>query len=102
MNSPMPRKNDPHSATIAVAAGGGPPYDGYMEERIEKLETTLAVMKLDIEIIKATGATKSDLAELSGELKAMIAEAKASTIMWVTTAIFLAQLLPSLIKLLTQ
>jgi hypothetical protein len=59
-------------------------------------------MKLDIEIIKATGATKSDLAELSGELKAMIAEAKASTIMWVTTAIFLAQLLPSLIKLLTQ
>jgi ribosomal protein L29 len=142
MSTPQPQKNDPHSTTIAVAGGGGPPYDESMEQRIEKLEVAIVAMKLDLEIIKATGATKSDLAEhalatkadiaelrnttkadiaelrsatkadiaelrnetkaeivkLQAELKAMIAEAKTSVIMWVTSAIFLAQLLPALLQ----
>jgi hypothetical protein len=45
---------------------------------------------------------KFDLAEVMAELKAEIrvavAEAKTSTIMWVVSAIFLAQLLPALLK----
>ncbi len=142
MNSPSPRKNDPHSTTISVAGGGEPPYDGSMEQRLDKLEIGLAAMQLDVEIIKRTMATKEDVAVLKGsvkadiadlkaettaniaglkaetkadiaelkadmkvkmaELEAKISEAKSSVIMWVTTAIFLAQLLPPLIKLLTQ
>ena len=164
MNSPAPRKNDPHSTTISVAGGGEPPYDGSMEQRLDKLEAGLAAMQLDVEIIKRTMATKEDVAMLKGsakvdiaelkaetsasiadlktetkadiadlkaetkadiaelkaetkadiaelraemkvkmaELEAKISEAKSAVIMWVTTAIFLAQLLPSLIKLLTQ
>ena len=142
-SNPMPEKKDPHSTTIGVAGGGGPPYDGDMELRIEKIESNLDGMKLDLEIIKRTGATKMDLAELKiatkvdiaelrtetktaiaelkaetmvaiaelkaetkadiAELKAelisKISEAKTSVIIWVTSAIFLAQLLPALLKL---
>nr|WP_315213915.1 hypothetical protein [uncultured Duganella sp.] len=58
-----------------------------MEKRIEKLETELAAIKLDLGILKATSATKSDLAE-----------AKTTIILWVVTAIILAQILPGLLK----
>jgi hypothetical protein len=54
-------------------------------------------------------ATKSDLAELRAEakagianLKAYFAESKTSTIMWVVTAIFLAQLLPVVVALVRE
>jgi hypothetical protein len=79
-----------------VANKGGPPYDGEMEKRIEKLESDIAAIKLDLGILKANSATKSDIAET----KAMISEAKSAIIIWVTTAIFLSQLLPALLKLL--
>ena len=168
MNPPLPSKKDPHATTLGVAEGGGPPYDGDMELRIENLETGVSAIRLDIEIIKATGATKSDLselkaatkqdivelraetkqdiaelrvatkqdiaelrtatkqdiaelkvateaqfaearaatkveiAELRAELKALISEAKTSIIMWVTSAIFLAQLLPALLQHFTR
>ena len=109
-SNPMPEKKDPHSTTVGVAGGGGPPYDGDMELRIEKIESNLDGMKLDLEIIKRTGATKTDLAEqraatkvdiaeLKAELISKISEAKTSVIIWVTSAIFLAQLLPALLKL---
>lgn len=39
-------------------------------------------------------------ADLKGEVKAQIAEAKTSIIQWVVTAVFIAQLLPALLKLL--
>lgn len=68
--------------------------DGRMEKRIEKLETELAAIKLDIGIIKATGASKSDIAEL----RATVSEAKTTIILWVVTAIVLAQILPGLLK----
>ncbi len=67
-----------------------------MEKRIEKLESDVAAIKLDLGILKANGATKSDIAET----KAMISEAKSSIIIWVTAAIFLSQLLPALLKLI--
>lgn len=72
-----------------VANGAGAPYDGNMEKRIEKLEADVAAIKIDLGILKATSATKSDLAET-----------KASIIMWVVSAIFLAQLLPAILKLM--
>ena len=59
-------------------------------------------MKTDVAVIKATGATKSDLAELRGETKAAIAEAKSSIILWVVSAVFIAQLLPALLQLLNK
>lgn len=60
---------------------------GRMEKRIEKLESRLAAIALDVGIIKATGATKVDLAK-----------AKTTIIFWVMTAVVLAQILPGLLK----
>ena len=59
-----------------------------MQKRAEKLEEDLATIKADLAVIKATHATKAD-----------IAETKASIIMWVVTAVFLAQLLPPMLKI---
>ena len=65
-----------------------------MEKRIEKLERSLAAIALDLGIIKATCATKSDLAEL----KATVSEAKTTIIVWVVAVVVLAQILPALLK----
>jgi hypothetical protein len=67
--------------------------DRRMEKRIEKLEIELAAIKLDLGIIKANGATKSDVAEL----KATMSEPKTTIILWVVTAVVLAQILPGLL-----
>ena len=68
--------------------------DGQMEKRIEKLERSLAAIALDLGIIKATCATKSDFAEL----KATVSEAKTTIIVWVVAVVVLAQMLPALLK----
>lgn len=86
----MDRGND-------VAGRGEPPYDGSMEARVARLESDLAAIKIDVAVIKATGATKSDIAET----KTAIAEAKTSIIIWVVSAIFIAQLLPALLRMLS-
>ncbi len=65
-----------------------------MEKRLEKLESELSAIKLGLGIIKASGATKSDIAEL----KATVSEAKSNVILWVVTAVVLAQILPGLLR----
>ena len=51
------------------------------------------------DIAEFRSASKADMAELRAATKADIAEAKTSIIHWVVSAIFIAQLLPSLLKL---
>lgn len=88
------RRSSDRSAGSTLADGGGPPYDGEMEERIRKLESLteksverLIALERDLAVVKSNYATKSD-----------IAEAKNSIIMWVVSAVLLAQLLPALLK----
>lgn len=65
-----------------------------MEARVAKLEAIaektsdrLAKLEQDVAIIKSNYSTKAD-----------VSEAKNSIIMWVVSAIFLAQLLPPILK----
>ncbi|TYQ19671.1 UNVERIFIED_ORG: hypothetical protein JN05_01038 [Zoogloea ramigera] len=84
-----------------------------MEQRVTKLEFEMEAIKLDLGILKATVATKTDLAEaiakvnadtrssiaeVKAETKAGIAEAKNTIIVWVVGSVFLAQLLPGLLR----
>jgi hypothetical protein len=71
-----------------------PPGGGQMEARIAKLETLadraverLGTLERGVAVIKSNYATRSD-----------ISEAKNSVVMWVVSAILLAQLLPALLK----
>lgn len=89
-----------------VDSSGGPPHDGGMEARVAKLEADLPAIKIDVAVIKANGATKSDIAELRSAVQTSIAGlerdmAKGHTriIMWVVGAIIFAQLLPVLKEL---
>jgi hypothetical protein len=74
--------------------GGGSGDDGGMEARVTKLEAIvektsdrLAKLEQDVAVIKSNYSTKAD-----------VADAKNSIIMWVVSAILLAQLLPALMK----
>lgn len=74
--------------------GGEPPYHGGMEARVGKLEAsadkvrdTLSRMETRLSVIESNYSTKAD-----------VSDAKNSIIMWVVSAILLAQLLPSILK----
>ena len=69
---------------------GSPPDYHAMEARVAKLEAEITTIKIDVAVIKQTCATKSDLAEL----KAAMAEGHTKIIVWVVSAVFIAQLLP--------
>ena len=69
-----------------------------MEDRVAKLESEMAAIRLDLGILKATVSTKADLAEVKADTKAAIAEAKNAIIVWVVGSVFLAQLLPGLLR----
>jgi hypothetical protein len=77
-----------------VDAGGGGPHDGGMEARVAKLESLaektnekLSALEKDVAIVKSNYATKAD-----------VSDAKNSVIMWVVSAILLAQVLPGVLK----
>lgn len=70
--------------------GTEPPDNGKMEARIAKLETSLQQLQVDVAVLRSDSkhyATKAD-----------VSDAKNSVIMWVVSAILLAQLLPALLK----
>ena len=67
-----------------------PPDYHAMEACVAKLEADIPTIKIDVAVLKQTCATKSDLAEL----KAAIAEGPTKIIIWVVSAVFIAQLLP--------
>lgn len=78
----------------AFDGGGGGGYDDRMEERVEKLEKLvektverIVNIERDVAVVKSNYATKAD-----------VSEAKNSIIMWVVSAILLAQVLPGLLK----
>ena len=81
-----------------------PPYDKEMGTRVEKVEADLTAIKLDLAILKvnvANSATKTDIADTRTAIAnthVAIAEAKTSIILWVVGAIFLGQILPSILK----
>ncbi len=56
-----------------------------VEDRLERLEGETHVLKADVAVIKSNYATKTD-----------VANARSSIILWIVSAIFLAQLLPTL------
>lgn len=75
------------AATQTLPPGGGsePPME--LTERVTGLERDVASIKIDVAVMKSNYATKAD-----------VSEAKNSIIMWVVSAILLAQLLPALLK----
>lgn len=94
------------------AGQGGPSHGGPetpLEARVTRLEYAvgkilerLANLARDVAVIKATMATKVDIANLRTELKTEILEAKNATILWVMSAVFLAQALPLIAKWLER
>jgi ribosomal protein L29 len=76
---PLPDKRRSEPRAGEVAGGGEPPYDGDMEKRVEKIEADLTAIRIDIALIVANGATKTDMAELSYATKADIAELRTAT-----------------------
>ena len=79
---------------VIWTGGGEPPGGNQMEARIGKLEALadkiaerLGSLERDVAVIKSNYATRGD-----------IADAKNSIVMWVVSAILLAQLLPAVLK----
>ncbi len=51
-------------------SSGEPPDDSDMEARVKKLEDEMLTIKTDLGIIKATHATKTDIAEMKSAVSA--------------------------------
>lgn len=60
---------------------------GKLEALVDKVVERLDALKRDVAVIKSNYATKAD-----------ISDAKNSIVMWVVSAVLLAQILPTLLK----
>jgi hypothetical protein len=85
---------DSRDNRVHWTGGDEPPGGSQVEARIGKLEVLgdkiverLVALERDVAVIKSNYATKAD-----------ISDAKYSIVMWVVSAILLAQLLPALLK----
>ena len=94
-------QGSPSWPSTPVDQGGEPPDNTDMEARIAKLETIaektgekLIAIEKDLSIVK----TQMDGFTKHYATKADLTDAKNSIIMWVVTAILMAQLLPALLK----
>lgn len=88
-----PQRNGPPP----VDAGGGPPYDGDMDARVTKLESLAEKTGERLAAID-TRLTKIETRSESFATKTDVSDAKSSIIMWVVSAILLAQLLPAILR----
>ena len=67
---------------------------GKLESLGEKIVERLGGLERDVAVIKSNYATKADIAAT----RADITDAKNSIVMWVVSAMLLAQILPTLLK----
>jgi hypothetical protein len=51
-----------------LVESGGPPYDGTMESRVQRLEADIATIKADLAVVKSNYVTKADLALVESRL----------------------------------
>ena len=77
--------------------GGEPPDNGDMEARVAKLESLAEKTSERLAAIE-TRLTKIETRADNFATKADLAEAKNSIIMWVVSAVLLAQILPPILK----
>lgn len=97
----MSKVIDIRAISRELKGGGGPPDNGNMEARVAKLESIaekngerLTAIDLRLARIEA----KQEEFTKHYATKADLTEAKNSIIMWVVSAILLAQVLPSVLK----
>lgn len=84
-----------------LRGNGEPPDNGSMEQRITKLEdltTKMAENASAVEVRLTRIEAKQDEFNKHFATKADVTDAKNSIIMWVVSAILLAQVLPSILK----
>lgn len=77
---------------LSFSAGGvGEERGSMLIKRVATLEQQMSVVQTDLAVIRSNYATKED-----------VSNAKNSIILWVVSAIFLAQVLPSLLVFVKQ
>ena len=77
-----------------LEGGGGPPHNGSMEARVQALEKSAQETRERLIRIEA----KQDEFIKHYATKADLTDAKNTIIMWVVSAVLLAQVLPSILK----
>lgn len=86
--------------------------DESIETRVAQIEQHVSVLQNDVAVMKSdVGVLKKDITELRVDMNVLkltsasktdLERAKSSIIIWIVSAVFLAQLLPLLIKAVGQ